>query len=176
MGFSSWMTADTKESIYNRYSTKGCKPVFLLQPFGRPSIQEPEYPGYGVFGGVDAIAWLAEMNFGKSTAATIKKARQVVFGYYIETDDVIYVESGETPRNLGAEWFGGSNKPVQFIRSFFNKTITVDGKELTLIDAEKAGLVAMKLPTPKFPLKFSFDKNAVYEDLPASAHCPDQGC
>jgi hypothetical protein len=28
----------------------------------------------------------------------------------------------------------------------------------------------------RFPLKFSFRANAVYEDLPASLPCPHQGC
>jgi len=60
MGFFSWTTADTNESIMNSY-TDECRTVYLLQP-GRRPIKEEEYEGYGVFGGVDAYEWLALEN------------------------------------------------------------------------------------------------------------------
>ena len=63
MGFFSWNTGDTKESIPNVYQNrKEVKPVYFLQPGGRPPVREVAYGGYGVFGGVDAYAWLARMN------------------------------------------------------------------------------------------------------------------
>ncbi len=65
MGFFSWKTADTGESIANSHSPR-CKQraVFLLQPDGEPPVEESWYAGYGMFGEVDAYEWLAERNGG----------------------------------------------------------------------------------------------------------------
>lgn len=60
MGFFSWETSDTHQSIANCY-TKKCKPVYLLMPDGN-HIHEKSYQGYGVFNGVDAYELLAKMN------------------------------------------------------------------------------------------------------------------
>ena len=119
MGFFSWKTADTNETIWNRYAIEvnpahQCKPVYLLQPNGMAPILEPSYEGYGDFGGIDALEWLAEMN-GKGK-----------------------------DRSEGIELMHG-----------------VPGKD--------------KPEPPRFPLKFSFDRNAVYEDLPASPDDDNQG-
>lgn len=64
MGFFSWKTADSNESIANVHSghVNARKPVYLLQPNGKEPIAELAYEGYGLFGGVDAYAWLAKMN------------------------------------------------------------------------------------------------------------------
>ena len=118
MGFFSWKTADTNESIANSYSDhpNAHRTVYLLQPNGKPPVQENDYQGYGVFGDVDAYAWLAEIN-----------------GLGIPGSDV------QVRREAG-------------IDAFFSSVDLL-----------------------KYPLKFSFNKNAVYEDLPASDRCPQQG-
>lgn len=61
MGFFSWQTADTKRSISNKYSSRGTFPVFVLLPEGG-FIAEDNYEGYGVFGGQDIYALLAQWN------------------------------------------------------------------------------------------------------------------
>jgi len=65
MGFFSWKTTDTKESIGNASSvndhSKKHGNVYLLQP-NASAICEVSYDGYGVFGGVDAYLWLASKN------------------------------------------------------------------------------------------------------------------
>ena len=61
MGFFSWMTSDTHRSISNRYSSRGALPVYLYCPDGT-KIYEPNYEGYGDFGGKDAYALLARWN------------------------------------------------------------------------------------------------------------------
>ena len=58
MGFFSWITSDTHESISNAYSDRGALPVYLYCPDGT-KIYEPDYQGYGDFGGHDAYALLA---------------------------------------------------------------------------------------------------------------------
>ncbi|MCP3675180.1 MAG: hypothetical protein GY829_12015, partial [Gammaproteobacteria bacterium] len=64
MGFFSWITSDTNESIINIHSVDNkARPVYLIQPKGRAAIEEREYDGYGIFGDTDAFVWLAENNF-----------------------------------------------------------------------------------------------------------------
>lgn len=61
MGFFSWKTSDTGRSISNKYSNRGALPVYLYCPDGT-KIYEPDYEGYGRFGGQDAYALLARWN------------------------------------------------------------------------------------------------------------------
>jgi hypothetical protein len=109
MGQFSWLTSDTGEQILEQLSDHGIKQtVYLLQPGDLPSIREDNYEGYGVFGGIDAMEWLARIN-----------------GAGIDRNDGITLQY--------------SGRPLQF------------------------------------PLKFSFDSNAVYEDLDAAVDDPNQG-
>lgn len=108
MGLFSWLTSDTNESI----RVFGPRPVYLLQPNGEPPLEQPVYEGYGVFGGVDAYEWLADMN--------------------------------GVPRGDGER--RGDGIELEF-----------SGREI------------------EYPLKFSFNKDAVYEELKASKYCPNQG-
>lgn len=64
MGFYSWKTVDSNESISNRYSIKGSLPVALLIPkeFGGGALIESSYEGYGTFAGKNAYALLAQWN------------------------------------------------------------------------------------------------------------------
>lgn len=101
MGFFSWMTADTGESISNLYSHKGPLPVKMLMPDGTV-YEEPEYEGYGEFGGVDIYDAIAMINglgddrqkgieavfkdndgggFGKAEARGIKTPRLVTMDF-----------------------------------------------------------------------------------------------
>jgi hypothetical protein len=61
MGFFSWKTCDTGESIANVYSGKPIYTVHMITPDGRV-FTENEYDGYGVFGGKDFCELLAELN------------------------------------------------------------------------------------------------------------------
>lgn len=61
MGFFSWKTSDTKESISNKYSVLGTSTVYVLLPDGG-HIKESHYEGYGVFGGHDIYALVAQWN------------------------------------------------------------------------------------------------------------------
>jgi hypothetical protein len=61
MGFFSWMTQDTNESISNSFSTRGPLKCKMLDNKGN-EWHENNYEGYGVFGGKDYFELLAEMN------------------------------------------------------------------------------------------------------------------
>jgi hypothetical protein len=61
MGFFSWNTCDTGESIANKYSTRPTFEVHMIAPDGRV-FTEPDYEGYGEFGGKDFHELLAELN------------------------------------------------------------------------------------------------------------------
>ena len=65
MGFFSWKTLDTHESIANSFSNKPTFRVWLMDNNGN-CWREDNYNGYGVFGGKDYYELLAEMN-GKTT-------------------------------------------------------------------------------------------------------------
>lgn len=114
MGFFSWKT-DKGVSISNIYSSRGSFTVYLVTPWNK-KIEESFYEGYGVFGGRDAYALLAQWN--------------------------------EPSR------CSGDDHNDRFI-----------GLELTFERPDDI----------KFPLKFTEDKDARYEDLPASERCEDQG-
>jgi hypothetical protein len=63
MGFFSWKTSDTNESIPNRHSGRKPLPVKLLDNKGNVYPAE-NYDGYGTFDGVDYYALLDKMNGG----------------------------------------------------------------------------------------------------------------
>ena len=68
MGQFSWITSDTNRQILNNDQPHGPTPVYCLIPnaFGGGSLFEDNYEGYGVFGGRDAYALLAEWNLPES--------------------------------------------------------------------------------------------------------------
>lgn len=61
MGFFSWECAKCNESIYNKHSNrKELSSCYLITP--TKTIYEPQYDGYGVFGGADVYVLLGEGN------------------------------------------------------------------------------------------------------------------
>ena len=61
MGFFSWNTCDTGESIANAYSNRPTFTVHMIAPDGRVFTEE-DYEGYGEFGGKDFYDLLCELN------------------------------------------------------------------------------------------------------------------
>ena len=76
MGFFSWITSDTHRSISNKYSDKGALPVYLYCPDGT-KIYEPDYEGYGEFGGHDAYALLAKWNYPEKCCGDEEEDRSI---------------------------------------------------------------------------------------------------
>lgn len=120
MGFFSWRTSDTKESIANTYSDheNAGRTVYLLQPDGKPPLVERGYEGYGVIG-VDVYAWIGKMNGGPNVC------------------DLDIHDDRDVLRRIGLELDG-------------NKSL-------------------------RYPLKLSFSKDAVYENLKTAENCEYQG-
>lgn len=87
MGFFSWITSDTHESISNVYSVRGALPVYLIAPDGT-TYYEPNYEGYGVFAGQDAYALLAQWNCPEKCTGDVEQDRLV--GIYLREDDLKY--------------------------------------------------------------------------------------
>lgn len=174
MGFFSWLTADTRQSIANSASERPTQTVYLLLPDGQEPIREDEYEGYGVFGGMDAYDWLARANI---PAERLKG---------LSEDDV---------REMGVTLDCGN----YYVDTQDGSKHTIFHKGSALIDPEiKVHLVTYDTPIPHFdgatgneliasgrlikrmfaiekPLKFSHNPDAKYEELSASPSCPDQG-
>lgn len=83
MGFSSWLTNDTKESISNIHASRPFFTVYLIDDKGN-SWKEEAYLGYMEFGGKDFFELLAEMN-GKKT-----RNEGIELYYDPEDDNIIY--------------------------------------------------------------------------------------
>lgn len=62
MGFFSWLTADTWQSVSNRESSRGALKCYALLPNGDKFLED-SYGGYGVFGGKDILAVMARLNY-----------------------------------------------------------------------------------------------------------------
>lgn len=178
MGLYSWLTADEKKSI----KVNKPKNVYLLQPNGKESIEESYYDGYGRFGGIDAYEWLAENNLtteqlevAKELIASNPKRYQLRFigitldvcYYYVDKNKVCYVDDELFAKVFGLEYF----KTFDTILPAYGKSINQLRKEDLIERKSCFNLVK----GTKYPLKFSFKKDAVYENLPASRICPKQG-
>ena len=182
MGFFSWQTADTQESIPNIHSGHHKGPVYLLQPHGKPPIREPRYDGYGDFNGISAYEWLAKANLPQNVTSGANSNELYLWGvslalgeWYVHAatgknytcfeqfDDVILAahgaQIGERPLHLGCRF----DEPLD---AFSGQTMN---------EAIAAGTVTSHRLDLPYPLKFSFDPEARYEDLPASQNCPQQG-
>lgn len=173
MGFFSWLTADTNESIRNRYTGEHLT-VYLLQPGNQPPIREDAYEGYGVFGGVDAHDWLARQNLSAEKLAGLSDEQVRMLGVSLGCGNY-YVDS-VTGRKISIFHWGGDiidPEIAYYPVSYEQPLADFDGKKPNELIAE-GRLVATPYPCDR-PLKFSFHPNARYEDLPASKDCPDQG-
>lgn len=181
MGFFSWKTADTRGSIWNKF-TKKCRPVYLLQPDGKKPIYEPAYEGYGRFGGVDAYAWLALNNLPSivtRSLATDEELRMlgitIAFGFSsVIIQNVPFVLRDEEAALLALGVIDSSSRYV--ICESHGDELHFNGEIMSVNEAKKR-FGCQEIPKPKLkrPLKFSFKESANYESLPASKDCPNQG-
>lgn len=185
MGYFSWQTCDSEASIMNVHSGES-RTTYLLQPNGKPSIKEVEYDGYGIFNGVDAYVWLAEQNaeqLGIDLSGMDKETRRMLgieigVGY-----TALEVETGEywcTDRDAENLKILTKNKPNVTLNIIAHWDVVppqFNGK--TANDLVEDGTFKMvntsALLNIKYPIKLSFNPEAVYENHPASEPCPRQG-
>lgn len=175
MGFFSWLTADTKETIANTYTDKHREEgVYLLCPDGS-KIHEPFYEGYGIFGEQNAYVLLGRQN-SERLGVTLQTDEEA-FSLGVSLDcGVVYIHSETTEIwhifHTGAHCVLGGRK----VHSRFNEYSPELGMEIN-----KAIEIGLLKPTPVatlvdfLPLKFSFDPEAEYHKLGPSEICPHQG-
>ncbi len=177
MGFFSWKTADTAESIPAAASGRAMRPVYLLQPNGQSPIKEDCYEGHGVFSGQDAFEWLTKTNADALDIDLSKLDSDAMRGLGISMDvghvcvdtecRVIWSVFQDARQLVGGKYFAGNYAEV---------IPELGGSANDLMKSGRLQSVDIKdIINPPYPLKFSFNPKAVYEDLPASDICPDQG-
>ena len=173
MGFFSWKTADTKESIANKYSSRPCQTVYVLQPGGAEPIEEHAYEGYGEFGGQDVHMLIAKMNMDPKKLENLTDDEIRTIGIELECGSY-YVD---TQTNKKWSIFSGGAKLIDPTINQFSGSYDTVIPELgdTGNNLIKSGRLERKEFHVDFPLKFSFSKDAVYEDLEASESCENQG-
>lgn len=167
------------KSIWNVHSGGPVRTVYLLQPNGEASIEEPAYDGRGVFGGVDAFVWLAERNLSAKVLRTLRRS-DWPNAVQAAGHRLIY-ETAYRDKTTGTLWSAGNtgwllDRPD--IRSFeLSGSHLIPELGMSAEDAFRSSrfeLVFYGAPL-KYPLKFSFNRNAVYERLPAAKVCPYNG-
>lgn len=177
MGFFSWTTADTNESVSNTFAERPTRTVYLLQPNGEQPIRERNYEGYGVFGGIDVHDWLAERNaesLGLDVNEMDIEARRMV-GIALSVGTCLKDE------RTGDIWHvfhdARSVVPGHYFPDTYGEVIPALGAPANQLIASGRLTVQMIKDVVKapYPLKFSFLAEARYEDLPESDICPYQG-
>lgn len=176
MGMFSWLTSDTQESIIAWPFNKGeQRTVYMLRPNGEAPIAEPQYEGYGDFGDVDAYDWLARANVPAETLAPLSDEDVRLLGVHLGVGN--YYLDTQTGKKLAIFHKGGSLFDPDIIEhpgiTYGAPLSDYDGKCANDLIAE--GRLVRKSYELKYPLKFSYDPNACYEDLPAAKDCPKQG-
>tara|TARA_R110000772_G_C13310268_1_gene440071 strand:+ start:15857 stop:16330 length:474 start_codon:yes stop_codon:yes gene_type:complete len=153
MGFFSWKTQDTNRSIPSSYSERKTFPVTLSDDKGN-TWKEPDYEGYGVFGGKDYYELLAEMN-GRTTrneGITLALGQRAI-------------QKKDTKELLLADGI-----------DFFNwgKELLVDGKSANqLVEEGDWVSIVIKERNVQFP-NLNEDGNHGWKNEEAE-NCPDQG-
>lgn len=192
MGMFSWKTADTKQSIANIHSghVRAGDTIYLLQPNGESPIKEENYAGYGEFGHVDAYAWLARKNITSEIVCSDDEMRilgiTLEFGlkFYVVGDFILMRNDNEFLKKHICEVIvssynkvNGVEKKLVIATDYAKKIDEVGGLSLNdLADHEGAiKLSSKKYFNIRYPIKLSYNEDAVYEDLKASKDCEYQG-
>lgn len=113
MGFFSWKTMDTDESICNRYCGKETFSVVMVNPKTGEMFEENDYEGYGVFGGKNYYDLVAELN-GKSGR---KEGIDIAFG---SADYVAPILITAKNKDEWKKYIGKIAEPCKFQGFFYN--------------------------------------------------------
>lgn len=187
MGFFSWLTCDTRETIWNAFTDR-CRPVYMLRPDGEDPIPEPAYEGYGEFGGVDAYEQLYLQNRrllpGDLQDLNSAEDKRLV-GIALDYGDYYLDRITSRPyiifhRSPLSDWLC-KNRNFRFFPGNYSEAIPELG--LSANDLIDQGRFEGPVPIRDLvidadaykPLKFSFDGACVYEDCPPSDIAENQG-
>lgn len=145
MGQFSWLDCQTGDQILDDYK----RTSYLLVPrdFGGGHIEEPCYDGYGNFGGNDVYDLVADWN--KEMIPEI--VRRIRKGSWVCTKEESDCEKlmafyNDEPYSCDKRWLGIL---------------------MACYDEDNASL--------EYPIKITYDPNAVYENCKPSPSDPDQG-
>lgn len=172
MGYLSWLTADTRESIPNRYSRREQRTVYLIQPNGAPPIAESSYGGYGAFGGISVYDWLFDRN---TPADRVDELRDDMWYTVQLSTGMRYFRDVETGKRFCVFHTGPCAMDPSIVAYHCTYAARLPGYGISANDLRAQGRIVEEYLPIAFPLKFSFDPAARYEDLPASEQCPHQG-
>lgn len=172
MGYVSWLTADTRESIPVRYSDREQRTVYLLQPNGAPPIAETHYQGFGGFGGISVYDWLVDHN---APADRIEELRDDMWFPVQLSTGMRYFRDVETGDRFCVFHTGPCAIDPTIAAHRCTYADPLPGYGVSANDLVEQGRIVKEFLPVAFPLKFSFDPAARYEDLPPSDSCPDQG-
>lgn len=181
MSYFYWMTADTEQAIelYSRSSEQARKSFYLLQPNGLPPLEMSVLEKDVELGIETAYAWLAKTNLGVEDSewgiALYHCASITTYNgahYYckqhipegvIDILGSILKSQGEIARFIGLDDYEQS---VVMVLDSGKEGVTCLNKMWLLADAKKR---AIRTFLPEFfPLKFSNNRFAIYEEFPSS--------
>ena len=91
MGFLSWMTCNTDKSISNKFSSRGTFPVRMILP-DDTYVDEFEYEGYGVFGGLDFYAQVAQYSVPEQVIDDVDHDRDIGIALCYHNEESIEVK------------------------------------------------------------------------------------
>lgn len=174
MGFFSWITSDTQRSIPNIYQE--VRPTFTVHMITGDGqvFTEPEYEGYGVFGGKDFYVLAAELNGFKG--ANDDETRDLFFNKIwkrgVRNGDKVltYVEDFDNYESLiHVEGIEGEVTPNQLVREYGWKywNVSNSGGTQEFVDAG--------FRMPKIVENLPKDIIKEWDSIPYPESCPDQG-
>ena len=141
--------------------------VYLIQPNDVKPLSESNYKGDGVFDGVDAFDWLADNNLPEHAINTFYgQKRELGLGlmnaFYYESTTGEYFAQGmyQVLCSLLV-----SNKTM--LINHLNTLVVADGISSSVQEHINDGRLFLKSLSEhlRYPLKFSFDELAKYDDL-----------
>ena len=195
MGFFSFLTADTKESVPACVADhpKAGMPVFLLQPNQQAPLKGI-YQGYGRLNDESVYVLFMHMNFGQELSDfsedTIERVgmmlsdeseilsyqnRLFTCGLWLNKDGVGLINEIRKSQGKG---------PINIeLISDYEWRIKVDGENgelaetsLNTLSEDEGNIKSLReYIDVSHELKFSFDETAKYEDHEKSLQCPHQG-